>query len=148
LLDLYEGKKKIENFYIISIRILIMDYSIPSKAEIRAALEHRFAKNKDGGYKDKWACSFYENMLHFIRSPNGAYIQGEDIHDIKRKNFMNEIKICFPHKFMNDNELKVFSKCLITSEEFPILVDKMHSLYVDGIAEFKSWNRICKNHYK
>jgi len=128
-----------------------MDYSIPSKDEIRAALEHRFAKNNDGVYTDKWACTFYENILHFIRSPNGAYIKGEDIHDIKRTNFMNQIKICFPDKFtMNNNEfeLKVFSECYITPEEFPILVDKMHSLYVDGIAEFKSWNRICKNHYK
>ena len=122
-----------------------MDYSIPNKDEILEALEQRFIKNNQGMYIDGWGCTFYENMLHFIRPPESPYISGKDIHDIRRTNFINEIKYHFPDKFDNSN---VFNKCYITSNEMIELVNIMESLYIDGVAEFTSWNRICRNYFR
>lgn len=123
-----------------------MDYSIPSKKEIREALETRFII-KEGIYYDAWGCTFYENLIHFLRHPESPYIQGKDLHDIKRTHFMNEIDICFPDKFTLNpyNRLKVFTECCLTHEEMNQLIDKMYLLYTDCIAEFTSWRRVCKN---
>ena len=124
-----------------------MDYSIPSKDEIKKALETRFI-NKHFIHYDAWGCTFYENIIHFVRSPESPYIKGEDVYDIKRNIFMNEIEKTFPDKFLMNsfNKLKVFSECSITQEEMNRLIDKMHLLYTNGIGEFTSWSRVCRIH--
>ena len=125
-----------------------MDYSPPTKEELREALIRRFSKNKDNNiYYDAWGCTFNENIRNLIRSPIDAYIPGENELDIRRTNFINRVKKEFPNKFIHnkDNTLKVFSSCYLTDDEMNKLCDLMYNLYQEGVAEFSSWTRVCNN---
>ena len=119
-----------------------MDYSPPDKKELRNSLERRFFY-KNNKWSDGWGCTFYENIIHFIRGPSGLYILDEHPLDIQRTNFINQIKVYFPEKFNSGYELKVFCNCFFTNEEFDKLIDVMYQLFKDGVAQFTSWSRIC-----
>lgn len=122
-------------------------YVPPSKEELSLALKKRFIF-KNNKYTDGWGCTMYENIYHLLRKPEGAYIPREDRIDINNRNFMKEIENNFSDKFNNDNEYgyKVFSNCYLSELEFDKLVDTMYKMFQEGIAEFISWDRICKYH--
>lgn len=119
-----------------------MDYFPPSKEELRDALEKRFIEHKEGIYTDGWCCTFYENIYSMTKSPHGLYYMDDPI-QIKKQNFLNEIKKAFPEKYHSEG---VLSSCRLTEKEMDQLIDLMHNLYSEGVAEFTSWTRVCKSH--
>tara|TARA_B100001094_G_scaffold72968_1_gene69250 strand:- start:713 stop:1093 length:381 start_codon:yes stop_codon:yes gene_type:complete len=120
-------------------------YYPPSKDELSKALKKRYIWKKNE-YIDGWCCTFYENVYHLLRQPKGAYIPGEDPIDINNTNFMNEILKIFSDKDIANRlgNYQVFSNNSLSEEEFNKLVDIMYKLFQDGVAEFISWDRICR----
>ena len=120
-------------------------YYPPSKDELSKALKKRFIWNKDKNkYTDGWCCTFYENVYHLLRKPKGAYTPGEDPIHINNTNFMNEILKIFDKDINTSGTYRVFSNNSLSEEEFNNLVDLMYKLFQDGVAEFISWDRICR----
>jgi hypothetical protein len=120
-------------------------YAAPSNEELSNALKKRFCF-KNNKYTDGWGCTFYENVYHLLRKPEGAHIPSEHPISIQNNNFMNEIEKNFSDKFNSDNEYgyKVFSNCYLSELEFDKLVDLMYDLFQNNVAEFSSWDRICR----
>ena len=79
-----------------------------------------------------------------MRKPKGAYTPGEDPIDINNTNFMNEILKIFDKEINTSGTYRVFSNNSLSEEEFNNLVDLMYKLFQDGVAEFISWDRICR----
>ena len=122
-----------------------MDYSPPTKDELKNALTKRFVLQKSGKYSDVWACTFYENVYRFLRKPEGAYCPNEHPIAIQNRIFMNHIEKEFPDKFYeNPQKLKVFGECFLTEFELNKLVDIMYKLYNNEVAQYISWERICR----